>query len=122
MGNPRYPSECCALSLTPAASVVQDYYYSDWTEEERAQGKHMQVRCHTPVLHHTVQCRRHAHNALTATQTHSSVPAEDVLQTKLSVCMLVLQVMKFCNESKSQRGMKRIQMEAKTASVENGAV
>jgi NNP family nitrate/nitrite transporter-like MFS transporter len=33
-----------------------------------------------------------------------------------------MQVMKFCNESKSQRGMKRIQMEAKTASVGNGAV
>jgi hypothetical protein len=34
--------------------VVQDYYYSDWSAEEREQGKHMQVwhhmkRCITPV-------------------------------------------------------------------------
>lgn len=44
---------------------VQDYYFSDWTEEERAEGLH-------------------------------------------------LSVMKFANESKSQRGLRRLEAEAQT--------
>ena len=48
--------QLCSLpeALLP---VLQDYYYSDWSEEEREQGKHMQVRwrrmcCLAPCLRH----------------------------------------------------------------------
>lgn len=50
------------LAADRARWLLQDYYYADWTEEERAKGLH-------------------------------------------------LTVMKFANESKSQRGMKRLNAE-----------
>ena len=116
----------CMLCCVPEAllCLLQDYYYSDWTAEEREQGKHMQVRCrmwcciqrqhHTPAV--TMDC------SVAFCSTQATQAACHMRPPMLTATLSSLQVMKFCNESKSQRGMKRIQMEAKSAGVGNGAV
>ena len=58
----------CMLCCVPEALLwlLQDYYYSDWTAEEREQGKHMQVRCslHLQVLHPASASHTCSHNGL----------------------------------------------------------